>query len=88
MTSNIWVNFAQKGFLSLILLHLQALHLVKVYLLPLLEIEMHAIFGGNITQYRETLGDQFCMKSVVWIKLVHMMNVIVGDVTSLDACCK
>lgn len=45
---------------------------------------MHAIFSCYIAEYRETLANQLSVKPVVGVKLIHVMNVVVGDVTGLD----
>ena len=84
-STKLWVYIDQEGLLGLALMRDPVLDLVEVYLLSLLEILMHPIFSSNIAQYREALANQLSMKSVVRVKLIHVMNVVVGDVTGLDA---
>lgn len=84
-STKLWVYIDQEGLLGLALMRDPVLDLVEVNLLSLLEILVHPIFSSNIAQYREALANQLSMKSVVRVKLIHVMNVVVGDVTGLDA---
>ena len=79
------VDIDQEGLLGLALMGGPVLDLVEVDLLSLLEVLMHPIFSGDIAEYREALANELSVKSVVRIKLIHVMNVVVGDVTGLDA---
>lgn len=79
------VYIDQEGLLGLALMLEPVLDLVEVDLLSLLEVLMHPIFSCNIAEYREALTNEFSVKSVVRVKLIHVMNVVVGDVTGLDA---
>jgi hypothetical protein len=79
------VDIDQEGLLGLALMGGPVLDLVEVDLLSLLEVLMHPIFSGDIAEYREALANELSVKSVVRVKLIHVMNVVVGDVTGLDA---
>jgi hypothetical protein len=84
VSTKLRVYIDQECLLGLALMLEPVLNLVEVDLLSLLEILMHAIFSCDIAEYRETLANQLSVKPVVGVKLIHVMNVVVGDVTGLD----
>jgi hypothetical protein len=52
----------------------------------MLEVSMHLVLGHYVTKDAQTLCDKFHVQFVVRVQLVHVIDVLVRDVTRSESC--